>query len=589
MLLQMLNAYPLIGLACISAISCAAEAATPASAIRYRVQIEAPGELSELLEKHLELVKWQGDPRLTHEQLDRLISTAPESAAALLLTEGYFKPDIRITRSGSPESPEVVLTVVPGSPVLVSQVDVKLQGAITAESEQQSLISDRIDSGWELAVGQRFRQSLWDQSKRQALDRLLARDYPMARIVESQALIDPEQASAVLSVTLDSGPAYTYGPLQIEGLQRYPEKLVRNHVRFQEGDPYRRRQMLNLQTDLQNLPQFSSVLVEPDYPDEAPFIAPVVVRVVEAPLHKIGVGAGYSTNTGLRGTLDYRYLNLFNEGLTFTSKLNLEQREQTFDMNILFPRDQHGYDFASYIHWKKSNIAGLDTASYTVGTSRMKQEFKLERTMVLEYQTEDRSSDGLSQTPRALTFNYILKSREIDSVRDPRDGLLAQLELGGAAEALLSDTNFVRLYGRGIQYFKMPGDSVLIGRLELGQTFATNENGVPTDWLFRAGGTNSVRGYGYQTLGIQRDGATLPGQVMATASLEVQQPVYKDWRAAVFVDYGGAEKNWRTLDPVTGTGVGARWISPAGSLGADIAYGIDARQWRLSLALGLAL
>ncbi|WP_028451208.1 autotransporter assembly complex protein TamA [Chitinilyticum aquatile] len=583
----MLNAYPFLGLACLSAVCCAAEA--PATVLHYRVQIVAPGDLRDLLEKHLDLVKWQGDPRLTQEQLERLIATAPEGAAALLATEGYFTPDIRVNQQGTPDKPEIILSVEPGRPVLVSKIDVQLQGAITEQAEQESRLNERIESGWALETGQRFQQSLWDQSKRIALDRLLARDYPTARIVASQALIDPESATAQLSLTLDSGPAYTYGPLRIEGLQRYPEKMVRNHVKFAEGDSYRRRQMLNLQTDLQNLPQFSSVLVEPDFADESPFNAPVTVRVVEAPLHKVGLGAGYSTNTGLRTTLDYRYLNLFGEGLTFSSKFNLEQKEQTIDVNILFPRDPRGYDFASYVNLKKNDIAGLETTSYTVGTSRMKQEFRLERTMVLEYQTEDRSSTGISQNPQALTFNYILKSREIDSIRDPRDGLLAQVEIGGATEALLSDTSFLRVYGRGIQYLKMPGNGVVIGRLELGQTFASNESTVPTNWLFRAGGTNSVRGYGYQTLGIQGNGATLPGQVLATASLEIQQPVYKDWRAAVFVDYGGAEKNWSSLDPVTGTGIGARWISPAGSLGADIAYGIDARQWRLSLALGLAL
>lgn len=111
---------------------------------------------------------------------------------------------------------------------------------------------------------------------------------------------------------------------------------------------------------------------------------------------------------------------------------------------------------------------------------------------------------------------------------------------------------------------------------------------MPTEWLFRTGGAGSVRGYDYQSLGVKTGGTVAPGRVMATGSLEYQLPVYREWRAAAFVDHGGAAARWGDFSGVTGAGLGARWVSPVGVLGADIARGFDEKTWRLHIALGLA-
>ena len=64
--------------------------------------------------------------------------------------------------------------------------------------------------------------------------------------------------------------------------------------------------------------------------------------------------------------------------------------------------------------------------------------------------------------------------------------------------------------------------------------------------------------------------------------------VLREWRAAAFVDHGGAAARWGDFSGVTGAGLGARWVSPVGALGADIARGFDEKTWRLHIALGLA-
>ncbi|MGL6041379.1 MAG: autotransporter assembly complex protein TamA, partial [Deefgea sp.] len=156
------------------------------------------------------------------------------------------------------------------------------------------------------------------------------------------------------------------------------------------------------------------------------------------------------------------------------------------------------------------------------------------------------------------------------------------------SEYLLSDASFVRLYTNGILYNKVGKEGVLLLRLEVGETFSQDIFGVPTDALFRAGGVGSVRGYAFQSLGVSAGGSTAPGQVLATSSIEYQHPIVDDWRAAVFFDYGDAALDWQSFDAVGGVGVGARWSSPVGQIGADIAYGIETQKVRFEFAMGLA-
>jgi translocation and assembly module TamA len=132
---------------------------------------------------------------------------------------------------------------------------------------------------------------------------------------------------------------------------------------------------------------------------------------------------------------------------------------------------------------------------------------------------------------------------------------------------------------------------VLQLRGEAGQVFKRDSLGVPDSLLFRAGGDDSVRGYGYRTLGPVRDGAVVGGPVMATASAELMWPLsdrLRDWYGAVFVDMGNAANTWRGFDLARGYGAGVRWRSPIGPLKADVAYGEATGKVRVHLSVGVS-
>jgi translocation and assembly module TamA len=75
---------------------------------------------------------------------------------------------------------------------------------------------------------------------------------------------------------------------------------------------------------------------------------------------------------------------------------------------------------------------------------------------------------------------------------------------------------------------------------------------------------------------------------LATGSVEVVQWLTSQWGAAVFLDFGNAANRIQDLKPVYGYGLGARWKSPLGPIGADIAYGQATGEYRLHFNIGVS-
>jgi len=148
----------------------------------------------------------------------------------------------------------------------------------------------------------------------------------------------------------------------------------------------------------------------------------------------------------------------------------------------------------------------------------------------------------------------------------------------------------VRAYAR-YSWYRPFGDWFGNARVEAGQVFVHDRIGVPDTVLFRAGGEDSVRGYGYRTLGPSVNGAVVGGRVLLTGSVEMEHPLSNRMPAllgAVFVDAGNAADRWNEMRPVFGYGVGLHYRSPVGPLRLDLAYGQDERRLRIHVSVGIA-
>lgn len=550
--------------------------------------LDAPADLEAVLQPAIESV---GSDTPTDE------AAAAQAARRLrqvllgvLATEGYFRPEIRI---GEPQQGDRKVDVRPGPQTRVSEVRIDFRGEVAESSWLARQTALR--NAWRLAAGQPFRQADWDRAKQNLLQALAARDFPSATLADSRAEIDPASDQARLSITYDSGPAFTLGELQISGLEQRSPDFVRRLSPLQPGEPYDQERLLSLQSSLQNTPYFSSVLVDVEPNPEHPQRLPVRIQLRESRSKRLTLGGGYSTNTGYRAEASFRHTNLLDRGWALSSGLRWTQRQQLAYADVHLPAAQAQWRNSFGALAENSDIQGLVTRRQAIAAVRTKARDNMEYRVSLKYTREhvdihDTTPD--SYLRRALALSWALTYRAVDNPADPRDGYVAYLSIGGGARALASDQNFLRTHLRYQHYWPVGAGDVFSLRGEAGLTATPSRFDVPQEFLFRAGGAQSVRGYAYQGLGVREDGATTGGRLLALGSAEytrwfATRSAGGQWGAAVFYDLGNAADNWSRYRAVAGYGLGARWKSPAGPLALDLAYGHADKRLRLHFSVAI--
>jgi translocation and assembly module TamA len=569
-----------------------APAVAGAQAIAYSVALEAPKPLAELLENNLDLMRWRGNPQLDMDQLQRLLRAAPEQVRALVATEGYYSPEVSASLDTSGAQAVAHIVVRPGEPVRVGALDLVFKGFGATGAPYDT---GALRSGWSLPEGAIFRQADWEGAKRKLLRLAVQTRYPRAQLQDSSATVDPQTRRAALHVVVDSGPEMHMGDLRIEGLQRYPERIVADLNPIKPGDQYSEAALQSFQQRLQDSGYFGSVDVGADLgllaadEEAAPaqsITVPVLVRVLENKRKNVSVGGGYSTNTGNRAQVTYDDLSLF--GLRLKSGITLETRRQQARADLYFPTTANGYNDSIGTSFERTDINGEVTSVSSVAAKRAWGSPQLERSVIVEYRNENKTVAGETEARKsqALPVSYNLTKRHLDSLLFPTNGYVLNAQLGLALLPILTEEQFVRGSLRVVGYRPLGTDTTLIVRAEGGALVSRHKSGVPSTYLFRAGGDVSVRGYGYQQLGVQEGDAIVGGRYLLDGSVELQHWFHPPWGAAVFYDAGNAGDVFRDLKPKSGYGVGVRWRSPVGPINVDLAYGHAVHKVRLHFSLG---
>lgn len=554
----------------------------------YQVEIEAPSPLASLLENHLDIIKWRKNPRMSPGEWKRLSAESPQQIKDLLATEGYFSPNINLQATQNNNEHIAKFIVEPGNPVLINNVDITFTGDITQQPDKATPTQQQIRDEWLLKSGMPFTQAAWSDAKRNLLTKLLVSRYPNATITDTKAIIDTNQQTASLQVNVDSGSTVHFGDIQIEGLQRYPESIVHNLNPIKPNEIYSQAQLLTFQTRLQESGYFRVVEVTSDAKDASQdsHLAPIKVKVDENQSIKLSTGVGYSTNTGARTQLTVDHLNLFNRNWRMTSSLRLEEKLQSISGVIRLPTTKSGYRDSANAASTRTEIEGQTTTVTQAGVKRAWGTLKREQYVGANILSEHVKLDSAEPSDNyAATLGYGITLRRTDNNLNPTRGYLFNAQFNGAPLASLSNGTFLQSYFKTQAYYPITKSTQLIARAEIGMV--NGKNSAPAAFLFRAGGDQSVRGYGFQSLGVTEGDAIVGGRYLATGSIEIVQWLTPEWGAAIFTDFGNAANTVKDLKPVYGYGLGARWKSPVGPIGADIAYGQETDEYRMHFNIGV--
>ena len=580
--------------ACCAAAAASAQDGPPA----FTLDLRAPDTVRPLLQRHLELQRYRAVSDLDDAELSRLLVLAERDARELLGTVGYFSARIDIRRDApTGEPPRVVIEVEPGPATTVQSVQLDFEGDIGASTEPEAILQRaRIRERWSLPGGRRFTQDGWDDAKALALRELVAQRYPAGRLSYSLADVDAATNRARLGVRLDSGPLFRLGPMQVTGASRYDPVVVPRLARLPVGSIYNQEEIQKAQLRLAGSGYYDSAFIYID-PASDPSAAPVQVNVREAPLHKVVLGVGLSTDAGPRASIEYIHNQLPWLGWRAVNKLQLDRKAPFVSTDLTAVPGEDGWRWGVAGRLERLDDGELITRSQSLRVGRSRSEERIDRNVYVQLERSSVLAPPGAPAPQdtgdgsAISGNYVWTGRYFDRTPYPNRGFMVGAELGGGLTLVGSRSPFQRTVVRGLTVRPLSTGRLQL-RAEGGAVLASGDARVPATQLFRTGGDTSVRGYGFRDIGVQRPNGMLgPGRYLAVGSAEYQHPIRRqglesDLEGVAFLDGGAVSDRVGDLRPSLGIGVGARYRSPLGPLQADLAYGVKAKRVRLHLTVG---
>jgi translocation and assembly module TamA len=584
------------------------------------VQVEVHGVDEEITRNVLAFLSFarfqRGGADLNADTVERLHNRVEREVQAALRPFGFYEPTVEstVTDLGN-ENWKVVIDINPGKPVLIERVDVRVSGP----GEQDPLFQ-RILRNLPMRAGDRLNHAVYDNLRTELQRTAATYGYLDARMTRNVLLVDPPNHTANIALELESGKRYRFGATTIE--QRViRDNMVRRYLRYYEGEPYDLTQVLRTQFALDDAGYFANLEVLPGDPDREALTVPIKIRADAGRRHRYSFGAGYATDTGVRGTFGYedRRINSLGHSLSIAVQASQVQRYNV-QSRYRIPVGDPALDYvslnASIVQETLADVTAYTQSigpSFTAVNNGWQHVWQLN---AVRTTTENKSPTVVNPNP-SRTDELLVPELDLASV--PKGFLGEPLferpfwaEIKASHSALGSQANFVQLHLQFERVFRLWPKWHLLLRNEFGATLVSNFNDLPANYRFFAGGDNSVRGFAYNELSplegpvcaidstthqpiLTASGSCqgVPGQYLKTGgkdvitgTVEVIRELPRSLGVAAFFDYGNALDGFAKPACVPGltpgseicppyiqysVGIGLRVRLPVMTLGVDLA------------------
>ncbi len=500
---------------------------------------------------------------------------------------GYYDPVIETTLEQTTDCWRAVVRIDAGQPVILRNIAI----AVDAAPRDRDNFADLIATPG-LVAGKRLRHADYELLKESMQVRAAERGYVEAAFVENTIDVWPDERAADLALKFASGPRYDFGAIAFEQ-SVLDESLVRAFLDFEPGMPYDNRLLTKAYNDLSRSGYFSRIELMPDFERASNQQLPVSIVLEPADRIEYTVGLGLSTDTGPRARAGFKNRRVNQRGHRLQTDLSLSEVLQGISAEYRKPLTDPRTEWLSYTgSLSRQNTDSSDSDTTRIGVRRSK-EIRPEwmRTLSLDFSYDRYDIGGVESRSRLVLPGIVYDHKRANADVLPTRGRRLTLEFRGAAEALGSDTSFMQAIIGARLVRSLSEDSRLLARATVGVTAQSAFSELPPSVRFFAGGDESVRGFGYETLGPTDEiGNVIGGSSLLVASIEYEHRIRNDFYGAIFVDAGNAFEDL-DVDAAVGAGLGVIWRSPVGPLRIYLAHPLNKsdRNVRLHIRLGADL
>ena len=324
-------------------------------------------------------------------------------------------------------------------------VDIEFRGDLAGEGHERETHRERMRASWTLKAGSPMRSADWDAAKTRLHEELVEIGLCGGRARRDRwRRWSMPSAKATLKLVLDSGPPFTFGEVEIAGIETYTEAVVRRAIDLKPGERYSAERLTKLQQRVQEGPWFSSVVIDVPRDPAKHELVPVKLTVTERPRQEVGLAVGYGTDDGARVEVSYRYRDLFDRGFDLQSSLRVSEERSFGYADVYLPPGPVGDEALGHGSLPgqrgraRSSTATSRTCCSSASRSRAiatSSSRSSSSASGLSYQFERANPEGADeQLKRALAPIVAVTWRHVDNVFDPQARRRAQRPVRGGLQ-----------------------------------------------------------------------------------------------------------------------------------------------------------
>ena len=569
------------------------------------------------------------------------LKAAEIKVAKSLRPFGYYFPEITASLQKLDEkSWGLLLQVEPGEAVKVRNLVLKVNG----DGREFEAIK-QWEKDWPLRPGDQLDQVLWTEQKDAVLDLAVDQGYLKAAFEKSTIELDLDKNVADLNLVLETGERAIMGTIQYQQDNIVKDRILNALTRFDAGDFYRLDLVDRFRTDLWRTGYFEEIdVIEQRHLEHSPPVVDfkVVLKARKKDTHQGSIGFG--TDSLFRMQYSWQRHLLSDRGDSLGVGLGFQQNNEELQLagEYRLPRKTRNNQF-----WSLSGNLKTETEVLRVDSSNSNREPRLLsgrvedlsarfgkvalrdikwgrnpiiETIYVEGLRENTNfrevadnpfppgdatvvaNDRFFESSFSLTMGLDLDWTEINGKGFRTSGHHEKAWLFTSQQFWGSDRDFSQAYFSSRQNYLLSDQWKLLVRAEAGYSDAkvfdfeevvagdvlsVSITELPSLYRFKTGGSQSVRGYGFDELSNNNIGSNN----VLTASAELEYEFLEDWSLAAFYDVGNAFNDWGNMNLKVGIGVGIRWYTLAGAIRLDVAQAQDlqGKPLQIHLTIGTPL
>ncbi|WP_299280938.1 autotransporter assembly complex family protein [uncultured Tateyamaria sp.] len=500
---------------------------------------------------------------------------------ALLYDQGYFGPTINIlvdgreaatlTPLGASQAVRMVtLRIDPGSVFTFGNL------AITPKANQTEPTPG-------FAPGETARVSVLRQATAAEIEGWRQDGHAKAEVADQQITARHPDKTLNATVTLDPGPRLRLGKLTITGDSAVREKRIREIAGWPSGEVFDPDTIDKVQKRLRRTGTFASgTLTEAETPN-ADGTLDVTALVTDQPPRRYSFGAEFGTLDGLALSALWLHRNIFGGA----ERLQIEGSVKGLG------GDTGGIDYRLSARLSRPATFRTDLEAFVLAEAEQRDDQNLfSQSVTLEVggvylAREDREYSYSARLRRSktrddlgerdytiLAFPYVATFDRRNDKLNATSGYYAQASI--APFFAIDGTDNGVVSSLDLRTYRQFGERVTLAlRGQLGSMFGPSISNAPADLLFFSGGSGTVRGQDFQSLGADLgDDIKIGGRSFVGLSSELRVKTGENLSVVGFIDAGyiGEETfidgsgEWHS-----GVGLGVRYDTTIGPIRFDVA------------------